>query len=92
MARVDCNNLWSTATIREELMNTKKLQMFTAVAASILLGIGLATVPASAKSVSNKAATAAHAQAPAKEKKPSKKTAKKETGKKKGSTESGDTK
>jgi len=83
---VDCNNLWPTATIREEFMVSKKLQMFTAVAASLLLGIGLVTVPASAKSHS-KEASAAHAQASSKEKKP-KKTAKKETAKK-GSRETG---
>jgi hypothetical protein len=88
VAKVDCNNLWSTATIREEFMVSKKQQMFTAVAASILLGIGLATVPASAKSVSHKEPSAQSAQASAKEKKPAKKTAKKETAKK-GSPESG---
>ena len=70
-------------------MSSKKLQMFTAVTASILLGIGLATVPASAKSGSNKEVSAHSAQASSKEKKPSKETAKKETSKqtaKKGST------
>ena len=55
-------------------MNSKKLQMLTAVAASILLGIGLATVPASAKT--SKESSAYSAQASSNEKKPSKKAAK----------------
>ena len=58
-------------------MNSKKLQMLTAVAASILLGVGLATVPASAKTNKESGAYSAQAQASSKEKKPSKKTAKK---------------
>jgi hypothetical protein len=37
---------------RRKFMISKKLQMLTAVAASMLLGIGLATVPASAKTSS----------------------------------------
>ena len=62
-------------------MNSKKLQMLTAVAASILLGIGLATVPASAKTHKGSSAYSAQAEASSKEKKPSKKTAKKEPSK-----------
>jgi hypothetical protein len=60
-------------------MNSKKLQMLTAAAASILLGIGLATVPAAAKT--NKESSAYSAQASSNEKKPSKKSAKKQPSK-----------
>ena len=60
-------------------MSSKKLQMLTALAASILLGIGLAMVPASAKT--NKESSAYSDKASSKEKKPSKKTAKKESSK-----------
>ena len=62
-------------------MNSKKLQLLTAVAASILLGIGLATVPASAKTHKESSAYSAQAQASSNEKKPSKKTGKKKPSK-----------
>ena len=55
--------------------------MLTAVAASILLGIGLAAVPASAKTHKESSAYSAHAQASSNEKKPSKKSAKKQPSK-----------
>jgi hypothetical protein len=58
-------------------MISKKLQILTAVAASMLLGIGLATVPASAKTSSEYSQKAS-----SKEKKAPKKTASKKAPKK----------
>jgi hypothetical protein len=74
---VECCGCGDRNHRREEVMISKKLQMFTAVAASILLGIGLATVPASAKTSSEYSQKAS-----SKEKKAPKKTASKKTSKK----------